>query len=78
LTRAPCTGFGFFDGLKLEFLRGGDGGSSFFDARKLIMGMPRREVANLEEDDDPDGFGAAIIMETVRFGRGGRCAMTLS
>jgi hypothetical protein len=76
-------GFGFF-----TYQRGEDGGSSL-GAQKLIPSMPlhghggveareRREVADLEEDDDTVGFGE----ETVRFGGGGRpslqCAMTSS
>jgi hypothetical protein len=33
---------------------------------------PRREVSDLEEDDDPIGFSAAISVETVHFVGGGR------
>jgi hypothetical protein len=80
-------GFGFFNGRKCRFPRGEDGGSSFFGIRKLIPGKPcrarggaeargkikpRREVSDLEEDDDPIGFSVAISMETARFVGGDR------
>jgi hypothetical protein len=32
---------------------------------------PRREVSDLEEEDDPIGFSAAISVETTRFVGGG-------
>jgi hypothetical protein len=36
---------------------------------------PWREVADLEEDNDPIRFGATIGMETARFIGGGRPAL---
>jgi hypothetical protein len=37
--------------------------------------MPRHEVVDLEEEEDPTGNKVTIDMETARFGTGGRPAL---